>query len=107
MPPSLVIASGEPGLGCHGSSPLCHLLVPRKGLELLAARIPAIRAGAPRAEGLCSPERLPEFWCVDSVQANLVLAVVNVQQRDGVAIRHAHYVHSAELDSRATVAIRI
>ena len=38
----------------------------------------------------CSPERLPTFGCVDPVQPNLVLEVVHVQQRDGVAIIHPH-----------------
>ena len=34
----------------------------------------------------CSPKRLPTFGCVDPVQADLVLAVVDVEQRDGVAV---------------------
>lgn len=34
----------------------------------------------------CSPERLPQFGGVDPVEPDLVLAVLGVQQRDGVAI---------------------
>jgi hypothetical protein len=36
------------------------------------------------------PKRLPPFGCVDRVQPNLVLALVRVEQRDGVAVRYAH-----------------
>ena len=34
----------------------------------------------------CSPRRLPTFGCVAPVEADFVLTVVRVQQRDGVAV---------------------
>ena len=39
----------------------------------------------------CPPERLPQLGGVDPVQPDLVLLVVSVQQRDGVAVMHPHY----------------